>query len=486
MDNEKGNKINYIFNTGYQILTVLTPLITAPYVSRVLGADGIGQYSYTYSIVTYFVLIATLGTTAYGQREIAYNRDFIEDRSRVFWKIFIFRCITSVAMLMCYMCFIPSIEGKASTVLLFIQSIYILNVAFDITWFFQGLAEFVTITIRNTIVRIISLILIFAFVKSANDVGIYCFILVFSMTAGFVITFPLLKGKICKTRLSLRDVLLVCKACFPLFVPTVAVQVYTVLDKTMIGLFTISNVENGYYDQSEKIVKMTIVLVTSLSTVLAPKIASAYKNGKSEEVVGYMRTLIKYVFMVGVPISIGLFSVSDYFIPFFLGAGYEKCVYLMKIFCPIVIFLGLSNVLGTTYLVQTSKQKAVNISVIVGAIVNLFLNFILIPKYLSVGAAIASIVAEAVVASIQLIAISKHISIYQLFCGIQNYVVAGLVMGGITSILGKALSFINAQNWMIVFVQVLSGATCYFILLYLKKDSMIMMVLDSISRRVKK
>ena len=454
------NKVNYIFNTCYQILTVVMPLITAPYVSRVLGADGVGQYSYTFSLVTYFVLIATLGTTTYGQREIAYNKDSINNRSIVFWNTFIFRIITSLIMCFAFFAFISMVKTKNSLSLLYIQFLYIINVGLDVSWFFQGIAEFVTITVRNTFVKLLGVILIFAFVRTSNDVAIYCFILAFCNTAGFLITLPMLRGRIEKVSIKEINLKEVLKGCFPLFIPTVAVQIYTVVDKTMIGMFTISNVENGYYDQAEKIVKMTVVLVTSLSTVLAPKIATAYVQGKRCEVMRYMKTLFRYVCIIGFPIVCGLFCISDYFIPFFLGPGYEKCILLMKVFSPIVFFLGMSNATGSTYLVQTSQQTMVNISVIVGATVNVILNSILIPRYLSIGAAVASIIAECTVMVIQLVAVNRDISIINLFSGDQLYLIASLVMAIVVYIAGRIFFFIWHKKFYHCFIANMHWIDC--------------------------
>ena len=478
------NKINYIFNTFYQVLTVLTPLITAPYISRVLGADGVGKYSFTYSIVTYFVLLATLGTTTYGQRETAYHKHSKYERSLVFWETFVFRVLTTSILLVGYVLLVPVLASADNTKLLLIQSFYLINVALDITWFFQVMAQFVTITIRNTIVRLVGVVLIFALIKGPADVEKYCLILVLSTTFGLISTFPLLRGKIELVKREELHFGVVLRKCIPLFVPTIAIQVYTVLDKTMIGLFTISNIENGYYDQAEKIVKMTVVLVTSLSTVLAPKIASAYKQRDTEKVKNYLQTLFKYVCMVGLPIVCGLFSVSDSFVPLFLGPGYEKCVVLMKVFCPIVFFLGISNVTGSSYLVQTSQQAKVNISVIVGAIVNLSLNLILIPRFYSIGAAIASIAAEGSVTIIQLTAVNKDYRLKELFKGTGLYLCTSIMMLIVTMLGGKILTNTHVYPSIIVGCQVLLGVIVYFLILILFKDSMMLNVINTIKKRM--
>lgn len=464
------NKVNYVFNTGYQILSVLTPLITAPYISRVLGADGIGQVSFSFSVVSYFVLLATLGTTTYGQREIAYARNNIENRSSSFWNVAILRALTTTVVLIFYFLSLPCISNSSNRILFVIQSIYIVNVGLDITWYFQGMANFVAITIRNTIVRLLSIVSIFVFVKDVTDVYTYAFILVISTSIGLLVMIPLMSREVKKLRFKDLSLLNNFKKCLPLFFPTIAIQIYTVLDKTMIGIYSIDSVENGFYEEAEKIVKITIVLITSLSTVLAPKIATAYKESRAAEIEKYMTILVRYVMFIGMPICFGLISISDSLIPWFLGPGFDKCIILMKIFAPIVVFIGLSNIFGTTYCVQTSKQAFVNISVAYGAIINLVLNIFLIPRFFSIGASLASVIAEASVLSCLLVSVRKSISVSTLFGGSWTYIISSLIMFIVIMPLGYVLRNAAVNSFMIIISQILLGGCIYFISLLVFKD----------------
>lgn len=470
---QNSNKLNYLYNTFNQILSILAPLITTPYVSRVLCADGIGQYSYTYSIVSYFVLIATLGSTAFGQREIAYSCDDKRNRSRIFWNILTLRIITSAVALLLYLFFVSFIYAGGSKILLYIQSIYIINVALDTTWYFQGMAQFITITLRNTCIRLLSIFMIFLLIKNESDTLIYASLLALSATLSFLITLPLLDEEIEKVRKEDIKFKGIVSKCFVFFIPTIAVQLYTVLDKTMIGVFSINNVENGYYEQSEKIVKMTIVLITSLSTVLAPRIAASYKIGDIKQITIYMKQLIQYVFIMGLPIVVGLICISDYFIPIFLGDGFDKCIILMKIFAPIVIFIGFSNALGTTFLVQTGNQKIVNYSVFFGAIVNIILNMFLIPKFISAGAAVASVCSEFAVFMFQLIATKSFINIRDIFRGNIISIIVAVTMGVFIWVIGAIMRYYDITFSLIVFAQIVIGAIYYFSMLLVFKEELV-------------
>lgn len=468
--NVSSNRVNYFFNTAYQVFAVLAPLVTAPYISRVLGPDGIGQCSYSYSIVSYFVLLATFGSTIYGQREVSYNMNDKKGRSSAFWNVFVMRFLLSSILILIYLSCLYSLDLSANKTLFCIQSLYILNVSLDVTWYFQGRALFVPITIRNTIIRILSIIAIFLFVKQESDTLIYAFILGFSATLSALVTWPLLIREIeivDRKNISLINTI---KGSFPLFVPTIAIQIYTVMDKTMIGLFTVSSSENGYYEEAERMVKITIILITSLSTVLAPKIAEAYKRADEKQVLSYLKTLISYVFIVGIPICLGLIAISKSFIPFFLGAGFEKCILLMKVLAPIVLFIGFSNAIGTTFLIQTHRQNVVNTSVVVGASINLILNLVLIRYFFSLGAAISSVIAEGSVLLYQLSYLRRNYNISYLFGGNIKYLISGFIMFLLTMGVAYFLRSYNIYDGIITLAQVLIGITSYFLVLVLMKD----------------
>ncbi len=481
--NASSNRVNYFFNTAYQVFAVLAPLVTAPYISRVLGPDGIGQCSYSYSIVSYFVLLATFGSTIYGQREVSYNMNDKKGRSSAFWNVFSMRFVLSSILILIYLSCLYSFDFSTNKTLFCIQSLYILNVALDVTWYFQGRALFVPITIRNTIIRILSIISIFLFVKQEGDILIYAFILGFSATLSALVTWPLLIREIEFVDLKSISIFNTFKGSFPLFVPTIAIQIYTVMDKTMIGLFTVSSAENGYYEEAEKMVKITIILITSLSTVLAPKIAEAFKKEDEKQVLSYLKTLISYVFIVGVPICLGLISISKSFIPFFLGEGFEKCILLMKILAPIVLFIGFSNAIGTTFLIQTHRQNVVNSSVVVGASINLILNLVLIRYFFSVGAAISSVIAEGSVFLYQLSYLKKRYNISYLFGGNAKYLISGFVMFLLTQSIAYILRCYNIYDGIITIVQVFVGASTYFLTLVFMKDQLMYSIINLLKHR---
>ena len=284
---------NYIYNLTYQILILILPLITTPYISRVLGAENIGIFSYTVSIVTYFILFGSLGVAMYGQREIAYLQSNKEKYSKTFWEILILRLVTMlISMIIFYCCFAINGEYKIYYTILLLEMI---ANCLDISWFFQGLEEFKKTVTRNIIVKIVSIICIFAFVKTTNDLKNYFWIYVLSILIGNISLWLYLPKYIKKVNIKDINVIKHIRPTVGLFIPQIAAQIYTVLDKVMIGTIIENKTEVGYYEQSQKIVKILLTIITSLGTVMLPRIANTFSKGNNEKIKEILKASIKYL-----------------------------------------------------------------------------------------------------------------------------------------------------------------------------------------------
>ena len=286
----KSIKLNYIYNVSYQILTLITPLITAPYLSRVLKADGIGAYSYTYSLVSYFIMFAALGTVNYGNREISYLQEDRAKRTKTFWEIELLSVISVIVCLCAYMVFTLAFpHPPLKKHLLLIEAVYLISVASDISWLFQGLEEFGKIVGRNVIFKIINIAFIFIAVRSESDLLIYVAgVCLLELFANISIWFYL-PQYVDRPKLKELKPFSHLRATLTLFVPTIATTIYTALDKTMLNNITGSMTENGYYEQANKISKMVLMLVTSLGTVMLPRIGIAFSENKKDEVKARIR-----------------------------------------------------------------------------------------------------------------------------------------------------------------------------------------------------
>ena len=469
---QKSIKKNYIYNLIYQTLTLILPLITTPYLSRVLGSEPIGVYSYTFSIVSYFILFGSLGVSLYGQREIAYVNEDVKKRKKIFWEIVSCRFVTIFFAIIVY--FITLASSGDYAVYYRIWLLELVAAAFDISWFFQGMEDFKKTVIRNVIVRLASVTLIFVFVKNPEDLIKYITIYSIADLVGNLSLWRYLPkyfkgikiGKI-KPFYHLHAIIL-------LFIPQIANQVYNLLDKTMIGKIITDKSEVGFYEQGQKVIRVLLTLVTSLGIVMIPRMASTFASGNKAKIIEYMKRSFKFVFFLAFPIVLGLISVSKSFVPLFFGDGYDKVVTLLIVISPTIILTGMANVIGTQYLLPIKRQKEYTITITLGLIINFFLNYILITYYDSVGASIATVISELIVVIAQLYVIRKDIKTKHILKLSIPYIFASLVMFAITMFEGSVLE----TSTKTLIIQIATGGIVYVLMLWLLKDEFLKMFLD--------
>ena len=491
---------NYIYNMIYQVLILVLPLVTTPYLSRVLGAEGIGIYGYTYSIVTYFILFGSLGVAMYGQREIAYAQENIEARKKVFIEIIIFRFISIALASIAY--FFLFMNGKEYQIYYQILLIELIAAAFDISWFFQGMEEFKRTVTRNVLVRICSVSLVFILVKTKEDLA--KFVLIYSLAdlIGNLSLWLYVPKYIKGVKVKNINVLRHLPQIMLLFIPQIANQIYKILDTTMIGTLVENKTETGYYEQGQKVIRLLLTIVTSLGVVMVPRMASTYASGDNEKIKNYMKMSFKFVFFLAFPIMFGIISISRAFVPVFFGAGYDKVVILINIISPILILMGMGNVLGTQYLLPTKKQKEYTLSVAIGLGANFILNYFLIKQYASIGASIATVLSEFVIVVIQFQYIKKDIPFKELLKISWKYFTSGLVMFiscfGVRLLLSTKIintAFVNLGNSIgiglenlfnvtSIITQMGIGALIYFVMLIILKDDYVFKFIDKLKSKI--
>lgn len=460
--------INYLYNLSYQLLVIILPLITTPYVSRILGASGIGAYSYTQSITQYFILFGCIGLNIYGQKQIAFVQDNKSKRSKLFFELVLVRMITISLSLFIY--FLTCVQYEKYHLLFLIQSIDIIASIFDISWFFQGIENFKKIVFRNFTVKIIGVILIFTFVKDSNDLALYTLCYSSTLFLGNLSMWLYIPKLVNKIYLKSLNIVQHFKPTFFMFIPQIATSIYTMLDKTMIGALTGMDAEVGYYEQSQKIIKMAMTLVTSLGTVMLPRIANMFANKNYKEIEKYMLNSFRFVFALGFPIMFGIMGISRGLIPWFYGEGFDKVLPNMIIISPIILIIGLSNVIGTQYLLPTNRQREFTLSVLIGSILNFILNLVLIPYLLSIGAAIATVIAELGVTIFQLYMVKNEFKLQNIFKISFKYFIASLIMFIILIILSNQLdaSFLNT------IIEIGIGGLAYVLALVGLKEKLIL------------
>lgn len=465
---------NYIYNLSYQILAIIIPIITIPYLSRVLGAENIGIYSFTLSITTYFILFGSVGVDMYGQREIAYVQGDFDNRSNIFWEIFIIKFMALTISIIIFF-FIFCIDGEYS-VFYKILSLEIIANAMDIAWFFKGIEEFKKTVMRNMLAKLVSLICIFLFVKTSNDLWKYLLIYVLSTSIGNLSVWIYLPKYIKRVNFRSLSFKKHFKPVLLLFIPQIATQIYTVLDKTMIGIIISNKSEVGYYEQAQKIIKLLITIATALGTVMMPRIAASYSTGNVKKIKEYMYKSFSFILFVSFPLSLGLISVSYNFVPIFYGSGYDKVAPLLCVMSPVMIIIGLSNVVGIQYLLPTKQQNKYTISVIAGALINVIFNIVLINFFASIGAAISTIIAELVVLMSQLILTKNELNIKDVFQISKKYFIASMIM----FVISISLSCFINNYYISIMVQVIVSAIIYLVILFLLKDDLLLDIIKRI------
>lgn len=353
----------------------------------------------------------------------------------------------------------------------------------DISWLYQGVEEFKKITIRNLIIKITSVVLIFMFVRTKNDLIIYMLIYVIANVLGNGVLWIQLKKYIDFKYIKNIHIGKYIKPAISMLIPQIAVSIYTVLDKTMIGSLCNNVSEVGYYEQSQKIVKLSMTVITSLNTVMIPRIAKNYSDGNKEIVNNYMKKTLNFIWFLSIPIILGIIVVAKQFIPWFLGDGFEKAIILLICTTPIILFISISSAIGSQYLMSINRQNIHTIFVIIGSILNAVTNFILIPKFYALGATIATVIAEGTIAFGEIIYVikTKKLKTEIIFVNCWKYFISGVLMMIIVFILTNTYS----SSITTTAIQVIIGALSYIILLLILKDEFTLNVIKIIKERVK-
>lgn len=467
---------NYVFYTIYQVLMILLPLITTPYISRVLLPEGIGLISYTNSISNYIVLIVSFGTGIYANRKIAFLQDNYEEQNKIFWEILLIRFISVTGGIVLYGYFIFTSKNK---ILMLIQGIYIIAEYFNVDWLFTGNESFRSTVARGIIVKLLGIISIFLFVKTVDDIKIYAFILAISVLGGNLSLWFYMPKYIVPVKVKLGNCWEHILGSLTLFIPQLAGSIYLYVDKIMLGLMTTSTIYSGYYEQSQKIVRLSLTIVTSLSAVMLPRTANAYAKGKHEDVKRYLNFSLHFLTFLGIPMVLGLCAIADNLIPWFMGSQYQKVALLLKILSPIIFLNGLYNMVGCQYFLATKKEMIFTLTVVAGAGVNLLLNWMLIPVYYDLGAVIGSVFAEATVSLLQLFYIRKIIDIKYFLRSLVKNGVGGGVMFLILYCLEKQLP---PELWATL-ILVLCGGVLYIGIEFYLKDELLLLVLKNVKTR---
>lgn len=477
-------KKNFVYNFAYQILVMILPLITTPYIARVIGPEGIGIQSYTYSIVNYFAIFAMMGINNYGNRSIAMVRDHKSKLNKMFTSIYSIQVIMSILMMMLYLIYIIFFV-RENRIIFIIQAIYLISVSLDINWFFFGMEKFKLTVVRNTIIKMISVISIFVFVKESKDLYLYAFILAFGNLASQLVLWMYLKEYVKFSKVTKREIYLNLKPILILFIPVISVSVYKVMDKIMLGAMS-NMVQVGFYENSEKIVSIPMGIAISLGTVMLPKMSNLYATGNEKEGIRYIGISLDFIMFMSFGAMFGLIAVSPILIPIFLGVEFTACIGVISLLAITILFISWANVIRTQFLIPKNKDIIYISSTIGGAIINLITNFLLIKRYGAIGAAIGTIFAEAFVCIFQTFMVRKELNIVKYLKKTSFYIIPGIIMYGVVVIIGNKMGLSLRTGVIQVIVGIALYTSISLIYMISRKSEIIMNMINMISRKCKK
>ena len=413
----KSVKRNYIYSLSYQIFSLIMPFITSPYIARILGPENVGTFSFISTYVSYFVLLGRLSIDLYGSRELSYVKNDLTKKSEVFWNLTLLNFTNLLIALLIYFTWLL-IYKPVNGLFYALSSLTLFSSMLDITWLFSAHEEFGMIALRNFIVRIISVVSIFVFVKSPNDLVNYFLI---NLITPFVINASMLRY-INRYVTFIKPTFLNAYKRYPkvlkISLPNLAVSVYAMLDKLLLG--TISGNEYlGYYDYSKRIVAMALTVVSSMTPIMMVKMSGHFKNNDLSLVRGYVAKSFKFSVFSSVLIFSLLISAVPEFIPWFYGSNFSTTIKLIQILSPTIIAVAMGTVAGHQFLLSIGKENLLSLALVIGAVISFSLNILLIPRYDALGASLTSLVTEAAITIILYITISRYMDVKELFR--QNY-----------------------------------------------------------------
>lgn len=458
---------NYLYNAGYQILLMLAPVITTPYVSRILGANNNGINTYTNGWVTFFYLAGQLGISLYGNREIAYQRNDKYKRSKIFWEIISLQLLTSSIALIAYIA-VVLMFSSAFKVYFLLQALWIVAYGIDVSWYFMGMEDFKKTVSRNTIVKLITIALIFILVRNRDDLAKYIFLLGFAQLAGSMTLWPYLRRSIQWVKISSWRPFKHFYPALLLFIPTITTQIYLVVNRIMLGRMA-PQAAVSQFNFGDNIVKLVLAIVTATGTVMLPHMANKFASGDIKGVHDSLYRSFDFVTAIATPLMFGLMAIAYKFAPWFLGNEYGPTGGVIFFEAPAILMIAWSNVTGTQYLMPIHREHEFTISVTIGAVVNVIANLFLISLYSANGAAIATVISEFSVTAVQLFYIRGTIRRRKLFAPIWRYPLSGLFMYLVVSRIDEIMSMTIIN----LILQVALGALVYVICLFIMRAPII-------------
>lgn len=475
-------KKNIVYQASFDVISMIVPLLTSPYLARVVGAEGLGIYSYHYTIAYYFNLLAALGMLNHGNRSIAKCRDNQKELDSTFSNLFAIQATTSVICIIMYIIFALFISNPSERIYDLILLPQVISSFFDISWFYFGTENFRFTVSVNAIVKALNLVAIFVFVKTSNDLWLYFIIMSLGIFTSQIALWIPLKKYVSFVRPELIKMSYHFKPLFVLFLPTIAVSLYKFMDKIMIGVMS-NKSQLGFYENAEKVITLPLTIIASFGTVMIPRISNMLANNEQKDSIRYTKASSLYVMALAYALAFGFASTGNVFAPVYWGDGFELSGRIIMGLSITIPFISFANIIRTQYLIPNERDKEIVISSSFGALINLIINILLIPSMGAYGATIGTIAAEILVCCIQCLSVRRSIPLWDIFRQSLPFLIFGGVMFAIVYWIGAMRPTTVITLIIQIFIGILIYCTESIIYLWINKDSLLLSLINRINTK---
>jgi len=452
-------KKNFLLNSSFQLTKVIIPLFTVPYLSRVLGPENIGIYSYTHSVANYFVMVAMLGMSTYGVRLIASSGDDREKRSKRFWSAYASQLIVFTLVVIAYAAYLRVVPDDQRFICI-LWAMWVFSSGLDITWLLFGSEDFKAPTVRSITILILQLVLIFLLVKTQNDLWIYVTITASGSLLSQAVLWPFINRYVDFWMPTWKDVRKHFMPNMRLFIPAIAISLYVVFDKVVLGALS-TMVETGYYEYAYKMTLVPLAFITALGTVMLPRMSNVFAAGNRESGIKLLESSMWIMQLGAMAVAFGLLAVAPEFVPVFFGDEFLPCTELMCVLVVILPAVSGSNVIGRQYLIPVNRDTGYTLSVVFGAVANLVIVFVLIPELGAMGAAIGSTAAEVVVLISQCIMVKDELPLKTYILNTIPFLIIGIAMAVAVRAVSSALITVFGLSVATLLLEILIGVLFY-------------------------
>lgn len=480
----KSIKKNFIYNTVLTVGNMVIPLITFPYVSRVLDPKGLGMANYANSVVSYLILFACFGVNTYGIKEGAKHRDCPDKMKSFVWEMMIINaCTVTLALIaLAILCVIPF--HKPYILLLWIYGLQIVTSSFSMSWFVSAIEEFKYVTVRSLAIQVLCMILTFICIRDSSDYVIYASVSVISSVLTMILNMVFVHKKLSIGRIENLKIKRHIKPMILILGGSLSATIYSNSDVTMLGMFC-GDYHVGIYSVSVKIVRIMITFVSSLSTVLLPRTSYYKKNNMLVEYENLLKKGLDFLLMISIPSTVGIAVLSKELILVFAGEQYGDSIINLKLLALNIVISSVSAFVAYQILLNDNGESKFLMATLLSCIVNVFLNLWLIPLFNENAAAVTTLISEALNGLI-CIGLSKNkVNYSKIFSNLKDYIIASVIMAACV-LLSYEFIFRGVNGILILILEMLVGIISYAIALLLLRNYLFIELIGLAKRKFMK